>query len=747
MEINWSLFITVGLIFLVTLIGAYVRSRIRDRCLNDFVGFHVTVERADGKLIWGIMSLESTGLELSYADALQDERHVESSYVLYGAEYQSIQAIYRYADKLSEWGRRKRDRDIRNAFHPNLLRRLARSTRNFLSTATDSLQEVINVLLGQFQKAGSRFLIEDASSSLSKLGEKYIGEIGHQSDPLLENYIGQRVVFEITEDGEVHEHVGVFKDYSAHFFEFLDVQYPQVQVIPVQVDMDAHTERVHVWTKVGHLSVENLRPEPLLLHSLRWAGQERFLNVVVDGGEKVDLYLDGELNQAELHMQVARALDMIVPRTHCVVRHRAEFYKPDDVGDVVFDMIFDLGTALTGSNVREARERRLRQDLEQNAKNALAAANLAAILIQKQEYDEAQQLLSQALIAEDSLPDGGRRARMQLREIERRKAGTKVVQQTIQEAEVAPVGEYCVVCNAPIKGTGRMLGGRAYCEAHYRRMIQGRSGTWRATLGLIAGLLVFVGLTSLVAQNIGPLAQGFALLIAGLLLALVPAVIWLIVFYLQDRLEPEPKRYVLGVFALGAVLSGAIGQPLIASFFRVNEWAGYSVWSRVAADVLIVGVVQSFLIYAAVRYTVFRSDEFDEPVDGIIYGAAAGLGYASMMSISYVVSHGGVDLGVGAIRVAVTALAYASFGGVLGYFLGQAKFEDHSPLWLPFGVILTAVLNGIVTSALEIVSRSGLQSTPFRGLLLSSLIAAAVFLALFAFMRRSNSLVLAGRAQ
>jgi RsiW-degrading membrane proteinase PrsW (M82 family) len=336
---------------------------------------------------------------------------------------------------------------------------------------------------------------------------------------------------------------------------------------------------------------------------------------------------------------------------------------------------------------------------------------------------------------------------MQLREIERRKAGTKVVQQTIQEAEVAPVGEYCVVCNAPIKGTGRMLGGRAYCEAHYRRMIQGRSGTWRATLGLIAGLLVFVGLTSLVAQNIGPLAQGFALLIAGLLLALVPAVIWLIVFYLQDRLEPEPKRYVLGVFALGAVLSGAIGQPLIASFFRVNEWAGYSVWSRVAADVLIVGVVQSFLIYAAVRYTVFRSDEFDEPVDGIIYGAAAGLGYASMMSISYVVSHGGVDLGVGAIRVAVTALAYASFGGVLGYFLGQAKFEDHSPLWLPFGVILTAVLNGIVTSALEIVSRSGLQSTPFRGLLLSSLIAAAVFLALFAFMRRSNSLVMAGRAQ
>ena len=118
MEINWSLFVTIGLIFLVTLVGAYIRSKIKDRCLKDFVGFHVTIEREDGKLIWGIMSLESTGLELSYTDTMQDEKHIESSYVLYASEYQGIQAIYRYADKLSVWGRKKRDRDIRSAFIP-----------------------------------------------------------------------------------------------------------------------------------------------------------------------------------------------------------------------------------------------------------------------------------------------------------------------------------------------------------------------------------------------------------------------------------------------------------------------------------------------------------------------------------------------------------------------------------------------------------------------------------------------------
>ncbi len=746
MQVNWSLFITIGLIFLVTLLGAYMRSRFRDRCLKDFVGFHVTIERTNDKLIWGILSLEATGMELSYADAMQDEKHIESSYVLYASEYQGVQAIYRYADKLSAWGRRKRDRDIRRSFHPNFLRRLARSTRNFLSTATDSLQEVITLLLGQFQKAGSRYLADRTDVMLNKLGGKYIGEIGRQADPLLEKYIGHRVVFEITEGDEIHEHVGVFKDYSADFIEFLDVQYPQTQILPMRLDQDTQTERVQVKVQAGMLQVKNLGSEPLLLQALRWDQQEQLLNVVVDGGETVELHPPQEFSRADLRMQIARELDMIVPRSHCVVRHRAEFYKPEDVKDVMFDVIFDLGTALTGSSLRDAREQRLRAELANNPHDALAASNLAGILIQKEAYDEAEKLLNQALAADQSLPDNGRRARMQLRELARRRSGAPIAQPIAGEAAVAEIGEFCVVCNEPIKGVGRMLGGRGYCEKHYRRVVQGHSGAWRATLGLIAGLFVFVGVISLLTSAGAVVLQGTALVVAGLILAAVPAGIWLVVFYRQDRLEPEPKRLVLGVFVLGAVLASTIGQPLIGGLFRVNTWADFSLWTKIAADILIVGALQAFLIYAAVRYTVFRSDEFDEPVDGIIYGAAAGLGYATMLNISYIVSHGGVDLGVGALRVAVMALAYASFGGVLGYFLGQAKFAARGPFWLPLGVLATSVLNGLVTVALGAVSRAGLQATPIRGMVLAAAIAGVTFMLLFAFMRRSNYEALTSRA-
>lgn len=301
----------------------------------------------------------------------------------------------------------------------------------------------------------------------------------------------------------------------------------------------------------------------------------------------------------------------------------------------------------------------------------------------------------------------------------------------------------CCVCQTPIEGPAKTLGGRAYCARHYARVGRNRRGMWGATLALIAGLVLFVLGVNALAPGLSGRLGGAGLLIAGLALALVPAAVWLAVFYLQDRLEPEPKQYLLGVFVLGALLASAVGQPLINDVFRVNEWAGGSLALKLIAGVFIVGIVQEFLKYAAVRYSVFGSQEYDERIDGIIYGAAAGLGYATMLNIAYVIGNGGVDLGVGAVRVAVTALAHASFSGVTGYFLGRAKFENRGPFWLPVGLALAALLNGIVTAAIGEISRSGLRVTPLNGLILAAALAAATFIVLFAIIQRSNRAILA----
>jgi len=298
-------------------------------------------------------------------------------------------------------------------------------------------------------------------------------------------------------------------------------------------------------------------------------------------------------------------------------------------------------------------------------------------------------------------------------------------------------GETCCVCNKSIAGAARMFGGRAFCDDHYARLGQNRRGMWLAMLVLIIGLAAFVAGVFFAAPALRTNLQGLWLTIAGLLLALVPAAAWLSVFYLQDRAEPEPKQFVLGVFILGILLAAAAGQPLIQDVFGVNRWAGNSLFLQLLAGICIVGITQEFLKYAAVRYSIFRSVEFDERIDGIIYGAAAGLGYATFLNVQYVLQNGGVDLGIGAVRIAVIALAHASFAGVTGYFLGRAKFENRGPFWLPAGLLLAAILNGVVSTLLKEITRSGLRATPMNGLIFASVVAAATFVILFIIMRRS----------
>ena len=102
--------------------------------------------------------------------------------------------------------------------------------------------------------------------------------------------------------------------------------------------------------------MHNPTKQTLLLQSLKIGASEELLNIVVDAGETVELHPEEEFAQAELHVRVVRELDMIVPRTRCMVRHRAERYEPEFLPEI----IFDLGVMLTGSSLTDARERRLR---------------------------------------------------------------------------------------------------------------------------------------------------------------------------------------------------------------------------------------------------------------------------------------------------------------------------------------------------------------------------------------------------
>jgi protease PrsW len=255
-----------------------------------------------------------------------------------------------------------------------------------------------------------------------------------------------------------------------------------------------------------------------------------------------------------------------------------------------------------------------------------------------------------------------------------------------------------------------------------------RNSIWQADVASILILILFVLLLFGVEQWLRPQFTPASLLATGIVMTLVPAAVWLAFFYRRDRLEPEPKYMVAQMFVLGGLLAAAIGIPLVDNIFRVSQWLYTSpVWAQLLGGLLIVGMTQEFLKYAAVRFSVYYSPEFDEAIDGIIYTTAAAIGYATVLNINFVISSGGVGLGSGAIRITLTTLAHASFAGLVGYFLGRMKFEKRPLWWMPSGLLLAAALNSLFVYLRGTLSQGSLSgSQAWAGLLLAALLAAGV---------------------
>lgn len=241
----------------------------------------------------------------------------------------------------------------------------------------------------------------------------------------------------------------------------------------------------------------------------------------------------------------------------------------------------------------------------------------------------------------------------------------------------------------------RVIAGRWFCDDHFKKATYARAGFLRTGLIAVVGLLVFVGAVVALDAALQPQLSGITLVLTGLLLALVPAALWLVFFYQQDRLEPEPVGNVARMFVIGLALAGAIGIPLTDQLFAVRNWMYTDTATTWLASIFVIGAVEAFIIFATLRYFIFDLPEFDERTDGVIYGTAAGLGYATALNLQFILANGGSALGSGEVFVAEVALAHAAIGGLLGYFLGLSKLE-HDPIWfLPLGLLLAAVLNGM----------------------------------------------------
>lgn len=233
---NNAFYITVMFIGLSTFVGIVIKKLHRDKCLKDFAGYMVTLEEKGGKDVWGKLRVENTGIELVYPERQTDtDGHIEASYIVYKFEFANIAAFVRYHDGLSEEGKKRRQRDVDRTYHPRLLRRTKRKTQNFFKTIRDAMVEIMNLLISKAKKTGSAgATLTSQEKYVTQMKQELVESVGTSYEPLLERYIGHKVVLEVIKGDKILECAGVLKDYTAEFIEVMDVDYKKTADSPVR---------------------------------------------------------------------------------------------------------------------------------------------------------------------------------------------------------------------------------------------------------------------------------------------------------------------------------------------------------------------------------------------------------------------------------------------------------------------------------------------------------------------------------
>lgn len=177
-----------------------------------------------------------------------------------------------------------------------------------------------------------------------------------------------------------------------------------------------------------------------------------------------------------------------------------------------------------------------------------------------------------------------------------------------------------------------------------------------------------------------------------LLASISPILIVILYIYFKDRYEKEPRELLLYNFLLGAIVSiliTTIFYYILNIILPLTDTT--SVTQQFIKAFFVVGFTEEFSKYLIVRYYAQTHREFNEPFDGIVYAVVVSMGFAATENIFYVLEGGYAT----ALSRAFTAVpAHATFGVLMGYYLGKAKFSNNKIVFNLTGLLLAVLFHG-----------------------------------------------------
>ena len=159
-----------------------------------------------------------------------------------------------------------------------------------------------------------------------------------------------------------------------------------------------------------------------------------------------------------------------------------------------------------------------------------------------------------------------------------------------------------------------------------------------------------------------------------LIATILPSILIILFFVYSDRFK-EPTKEIVKVFFLGIFIT-------IPAYF-LNTYLSEIWYSTNASE----GLISSFLTAAPVEeglklsvlyFFVYKMKDFNEPIDGIVYGVTASLGFATLENIYYVYLLSdylnSTETSLAILRAFTAIPAHGVFGAAMGYFFMKYSF-------------------------------------------------------------------------